>query len=93
MTSFSDVTFDFVLLRFRLYAYTFVEAVALSSIVLQYAGDPTAPRVFFVFFGDVAFPEYFLYHFRFLFVCRVRRTSFPSEWCFFLPCDHGILDF
>ena len=25
----------------------------------------------------------FLYHFRFLFVWRVRRTLFPSGWCFF----------
>ena len=45
----------------------------------------------FCLFGDVAFSEYFLYHFRFLFVSRVRRTLFRSEWCF-LPCDHE-LDF
>ena len=57
----------FVLLRFRLYA--FVEAAALRSpIVLRYAGAPIATRVSFSFFGDVAFSEYFLYHFRFLFV-------------------------
>ena len=37
----------FVLLRFRLYA--FVEAAALRSIVLRYAGAPIATR-FFVFF-------------------------------------------
>ena len=37
---------------------------------------------FFCFFGDVAFSEYFLYHYRFLFVWRVRRTFFPSGWCF-----------
>ena len=37
----------FVLLRFRLYA--FVEAAALRSIVLQYAGAPIATRFFFVF--------------------------------------------
>ena len=37
----------------------------------------------FCLFGDAAFSEYFLYHFRFLFVLRVRRsTFFPSEWCF-----------
>ena len=47
----------FVLLRFRLYA--FVEAAALRSIVLRYAGAPIATRVSFSFFGDVAFSEYF----------------------------------
>ena len=26
---------------------------------------------------------FFLYHVRFLFVWRVRRTFFPSGWCFF----------
>ena len=36
----------------------------------------------FCLFGDVAFSEYFLYHCRFLFVRRVRRTFFPSGWCF-----------
>ena len=83
----------FVLLRFCLHA--FVEAAALRSIVLRYADAPIATRVSFFFsfclFGDVAFSEYFLYHCRFRFVCRVRRTFFPSGWCL-LPCDHG-LDF
>ena len=37
------------------------------------------------------FSEDFLYHLRFLFVWRVRRTFFPSE-CFFSTFDHG-LDF
>ena len=31
----------------------------------------------FVFFGDVVFPSIFV-----LVVWRVRRTSFPSGWCF-----------
>ena len=81
MTSFSGVPF-FVLLRFRLYA--FVEAAALRSIVLRYAGAPIATRLFFFpfFFGDVAFSKYFWYHFRFLFAWRVRRTFFSPEWCF-----------
>ena len=38
------------------------------------------------------FPSIFLYHFRFIFVWRVRRTFFPSfRMVFFyvLPCDHG----
>ena len=51
-----------VLLRFRLYA--FIEAAALRSIVLRYAGAPIATRVsfFFSFFflvGDVTLFEYF----------------------------------
>ena len=81
----------FVLLRFRLYA--FVEVAALRSIVLRYTGAPIAARVslffFFRLFGDVAFSEYFLYHCRFLFVWRVRRTFFPSEWCFFYLVTTG----
>ena len=36
-----------------------------------------------MFFGDAVFPSIFLYHFRFLFVWRVRRTFFSSEWCLF----------
>ena len=73
----------FCLFRFRLYAL--VEDAALRSIVLRYACAPIATRVLSFFpclFGDVAFSGYFLYHFRFLFVWRVRSTFFPSEWCF-----------
>ena len=68
----------FVLLRFRIYA--FVEAAALRSIVLQYAGAPIATRVLFCFipgiiYGDVAFSEYiFSYHCRFLFF--IKSTSY-----------------
>ena len=73
----------FVLFRFRLYA--FVEAEALRSIVLRYAGAPIATCVSspppFCSFGDVAFSEYFLYHCRFLFEWRVRRMFLPFEWC------------
>ena len=52
----------FVLLRFRLYAL--IEAAALLSIVLRYAGAAIATRLsFFLFFfcllGEVAFAEYF----------------------------------
>ena len=80
----------FILLRFRLYA--FVEAAALRSIVLRYAGAPIATRVSFSFSGDFAFSEYFLYHFRSLVVWRVYvvRSFLPND--VFLPCDHG-LDF
>ena len=87
MTSFSGVTFVFVLLRFRLYA--FVEAAALRSIVLRYAGAPIAPRVFSFFwrcrfFGVVfvPFPLSLLYG---KYVVRSFRLNgvFP-------PCDHGL---
>ena len=86
------VSFCFVFRR-----YAFVEAVALRSIVLRYAGIPLATRVsffsfffFFCLFGDVAFSEYFLFVPFPLSLCsinsmdyRVRRTFFPSGWCFF----------
>ena len=39
--------------------------------------------VIFCLFGDIAFSEYFLYHFFFLFVWRVRRSTF-------FPSDHGL---
>ena len=65
---------------FRLYA--FVEAAALRSVVLQYAGAPIATRVSFLWFiSRCRFFRVFLYYFHFLFVWRVRRTFFPSEWC------------
>ena len=73
----------FVLLRC---SSLFVEAAALRPTVYRYTGTPIGTRVSFFFlflFGDVAFSEYFFFHFRFLFVWRVRRsTFFPSEWCF-----------
>ena len=81
MTSFSGVTFV-------LFCFVFVSMLslkALRSFVLRYAGAPIAIHVcFFSFcsFGDVAFSEYFLYHRRFLFEWKVRRTFFPSAWCF-----------
>ena len=71
----------FVLLRFL---YAFVEAAALRSVVLRYAGVTIATRV--SLFGDVACSEYF---FRFLFVSRVRGTFFPSGWCFFYLVTTG----
>ena len=85
MTSFSGVTFVLFLLRFRFYA--FVEAAALRSIVLRYAGAPIATRVSFffpfVYLEMSRFPSLFCtIHCRFLFVWRVRRTFFPSGWCF-----------
>ena len=54
----------FVLLRFRLYAF-FVEAAALYSIVLWYAGAPIATRVSFFF----------------PFVYLEKMSPFPSMFC------------
>ena len=90
MTSFSGVTFVLFCFVFRL--YDFVEAGAFRSIALRYAGAPIATLVF-VFVLDVAFSEYFLYQFRFLFVWTIEyivRSFLPNG--VFLACDHG-LDF
>ena len=84
-----------LLLFFRLYVV--VEAAALRSIVLRYAGAPVALRVCSFLFPFVGlemslFPSMFCKLSTFsLYEERVRRTFFPSEWCV-LPCDHG-LDF
>ena len=81
----------FVLLRFRL--HVFVEAAGLRVIALRYAGAPIATRVYFSFFGDNAFSEYFLYHFRFLFVYReyVVRSFFRMVF-FYLVTTAWIFD-
>ena len=81
----------FVLLRFRLYA--FVEAAALRSIVLRYAGAPIATRVSFSFFGDVAFSEYFFVPFL-LSLC-MESTSYVLSFrmvFFFLVTTGWIFD-
>ena len=77
----------------RILRYPYCPCLVFLS-ALYSAAYRTAPIVtlvsffsFFLFFlfvysADVAFSKYFLYHFRFLFVWRVRRTFFPSEWCF-----------
>ena len=86
MTFFSGVTFVFVLLRLRLYA--FVEAADLLSIVLRYAGAPIATRVssffIFVYYLEMSlFPRILFFHCRrFPLAWKVRRTFFPSGWCF-----------
>ena len=52
---------------------------------------PIATRVYFYFLGDVAFSEYFLYHFRFIFVWTIEyvvRSFLPDG--VFLLCDHGL---
>ena len=95
----------FVLLRFLLYA--FVEAAALCSIVLRYAGTPIATRVsFFLFFPFVyvvivyvAFSEY-IYNIYILYGTissfslngEYGVRSFLPDDGVSLPCDYG-LDF
>ena len=99
MLSLPGVTFA-VFCFFRPSLYSFVEAAALRS---QSLFDMHAPRqqhvvmyletirvLFFLFFGDAPFLEYFGTTAVFS-VWRVRRTFFASEWCF-LACDNG-LDF
>ena len=75
----------------------------LSSIELYHNGSgggklqvsicrrPDSHPCFFSVFGDVAFPEYFLYHFGFFFVWIIEyvvRSILPNG--VFLPCDHGL---
>ena len=82
--------FCFASLCFVLRLYAFVEAAALRSIVLRYAGAPIATQVSF-FFGDVAFSEYFFSISAFsLYGEYVVRSFLPNG--VFLRCDHG-LDF
>ena len=89
----SYVAFVLFLFRFRLFFIAFTEAAALRSIVLRYAYDPTATRSYlttvcvlfsflFLPFWSCRFSRVFLYHYRLLFVWRVRRAFFPSELCF-----------
>ena len=84
----------FVLFYFVFRLYAFVEAAALRSIVLRYAGVLIATRVSFSFFffflfclfGDVAFPSIFP-----LSLC-MESTSYVLSFrmVFFLPCDYGL---
>ena len=77
--------------------YAFVEAAALRSIVLRYAGAPIATRGSFCFVLDMSlFPSFFFVPFP-LSLCitvwtreYVLRSFLPNG--VFLPCDHG-LDF
>ena len=87
----------YVLLRFRLYA--FVEAVALRSIVLRYAGAPITPRVSFSFSFSFSFVYLEMSLFPSIF-CTTAVFSLNGEYVVrsflpdgvLLPCDHG-LDF
>ena len=83
----------FVLLRSRLYA--FVEATALRSTVLRYAGAPIATRVSFFF--PFVYLEMSLFP---SILCTIAVLSLNGECVvrsflpggIFLPCDHE-LDF
>ena len=91
---FSDVTFVLFCFVFRLYA--FVEAAALRSIVLRYAGVPIATRVSFLFPYFVVYLEVSLFPSIFsafsLYGEYAVRSLSLRIMVFFLPCDHG-LDF
>ena len=74
----------------------FVEAAALRSIVLRYAGAPIATRVSFFFFPFV----YLEVSLCLSIFCTIAAFSLNGEYVVrsflpngvFLPCDHG-LDF
>ena len=72
MTAFSGFTFVFFCFVFRLNAF-FVEAAALRSIVLRYAGAPIAKLVFFRFFSP-----FVIRRCRFF---RVFFAPFPLSHC------------
>ena len=89
MTFFSGVTFVFVLLHFRLYA--FVEAAALRTIVLRYADAPIATRKFIFLFLEMSlFPSIIctISAFSLYYGGNVVRSFLPDG--VFLPCDHGL---
>ena len=92
MASFSGVMLVwFGLVCFVFHRYAFVEAAALRSIVLRYAGAPIDTRVsvFSLFFWEMS-----------LFPSSISAFSLNGEYIVrsflpkgvFLPCDHG-LDF
>ena len=71
--------------------YAFVEAAALRSIVLRYAGAPIATRVFSFFLLEMSlFPSILFCAISafFLYGEYVGRFFLPN--CVFLPCDHGL---
>ena len=92
--AFSGVTFVFILLRFRLYA--FVEAAALRSIAIRYVGASVAARVSlffpFVYLEISLFPSIF---------CTIAVFSLYGEYVLrfplpdgvFIPCCDHELDF
>ena len=85
----------FALLCFVFRLYDFVEAAALRSIILGYAGAPIATRVFplIVYYLEMSpFPSIFFASFplSLLYGEYVVRSFLPNG--VFLPCDHG-LDF
>ena len=84
--------FDLLCFVFRL--YDFVEAAALRSIVLRYAGAPIATRVplfSLLFIWRCRFFRVFFVPFP-LSLCMERTSYVLSFRMVFLPCDRG-LDF
>ena len=56
------------------------------KMILKHKYESSSSSSIVVTVEDVVFSEYF---FRFLFVWRVRRTFFPSGWCFFYLVTTG----
>ena len=97
MSSFSGIGITFVFFVFVFMLSLKPRPFIQSFFVLRYACAPIATRsylttvfasfFFFFFFlirstRYVAFSRVFLYHCRFIFVWRARRTFFHSGWCF-----------
>ena len=91
MLSSSGVAFVLFCFVFVLFLF-FTEAAALRSIVLRYSicmHPDSHTQLATCLFGDVAFSEYLCTITIFLFVWRVRRTFFPSGWCFPTLCPRA----
>ena len=77
---FSGVTFVLFCFVFRLYA--FVEAAALRSIVLRYAGVPIATRVsFFLSFFFFLYLEMSLFPSIYIYEVYIYFVPFPLSLC------------
>ena len=50
--------------------------------LLCFVSLPLSVSFFVSVSSNLAFSEFYLYHYRFLFVWRVRGRFFPSGWCF-----------
>ena len=91
LMSFSGVPFVFVLLRYRL--SSFIEAAAVRSIVLLYAGPPIATLCssffFLVYLDMLLFPSICFGTIAIFSLYGEYVVRFPLLDGVFLPCDHG----
>ena len=85
--------FDFVLPTRKLRIYAHIRLVVQNRRQAEMGLDQS--YYIFTFFTFLFiwrcrfFRVFFLYNFHFLFVWRVRRTFFPSGWCFFYLVTTG----